>query len=417
MPNAPLTLSMITGKALSVLKNKLTVARYVNRSYDKSFGVSGAKYGTVLNVRNPVQYVGGEGSVLATIEDFVEDSVPLVLNRQPHVAVQFSSTELLLSIDEFADRVLAPAIANIANKIDRAVCQLTDACPSFVGTPLVIPTTSNIYLAAGAKLDKQMCPRDGNRYMVLDPDAQATIVPALQGLLSPVSEIGDQYRSGQMGKALGFQFDMDQNVVGHQVGALGGTPAFGATNTVFTGNSFILSGVTASIANYFRDGDKITFASTYAVNGQSKVSTGQLKQFRVVGDTASASDSTITITIEPPIYGPGSARQNVDVLPASGDLVSVLGLAQASQSTIASKVMPFMPAFHRDAITLACADLPLPGGTDMAQRASDDDLGISLRIIRDYNISTDQFPCRIDVLFGCKLLRPEFMSVVLSGTA
>src|ERR1017187_5703289 len=98
MPNAPLTLSMITGKALSVLKNKLTVARYVNRSYDKSFGVSGAKIGTVLNVRNPVQYDLSEGPVISTINDFVEDSVPLTLNRQPVIAMQFGSAELLLSI-------------------------------------------------------------------------------------------------------------------------------------------------------------------------------------------------------------------------------------------------------------------------------------------------------------------------------
>ena len=416
MPNAPLTLSMITGKALSVLKNKLTVARYVNRSYDKSFGVSGAKIGTVLNVRNPVQYDLSEGPVISTINDFVEDSVPLTLNRQPVIAMQFGSAELLLSIDDFSDRVLSPAIAKLANEIDRTICKLTNPCPSFVGTPLVIPNTSNTYLAAGAKLDKQLCPRDGNRYVVLDPDAQATIVPALQGLLVPGNVIGEQYSSGQMGKALGFQFDMDQNVVGHTVGALGGTPAVGATSAL-SGSTIVLSGVTASVVGYFKDGDKITFAASYGVNGQSKVSTGNLKQFSVVGDTDSASDSTVTITINPPIYGPGSPKQNVDALPSAGDLVSVLGLAQASQSTIANKVMPFMPAFHKDAITLACADLPLPGGVDMAQRASDEDLGLSLRIIRQYNIMTDQYICRVDILFGCQLLRPEFMTVVLSGAA
>ena len=53
------------------------------------------------------------------------------------------------------------------------------------------------------------------------------------------------------------------------------------------------------------------------------------------------------------------------------------------------------------------ADLPLPQGTDMAARVSDPQLGMSIRMIRDYDITTDKFPCRLDVLFGWAALRPE----------
>jgi hypothetical protein len=70
-----------------------------------------------------------------------------------------------------------------------------------------------------------------------------------------------------------------------------------------------------------------------------------------------------------------------------------------------SGVYPQNLIFHENAITLATADLLMPQGVDMASRQVHN--GISMRIVRQYDINNDRMPCRIDVLYGIKVLRPE----------
>jgi hypothetical protein len=48
----------------------------------------------------------------------------------------------------------------------------------------------------------------------------------------------------------------------------------------------------------------------------------------------------------------------------------------------------------------------MPKGVDFAHREVYD--GISLRVVRNYDIVNDKFPCRIDVLFGYKTVRPAW---------
>ena len=116
-PNQELTISMITNRALIVLENNLTFSNTVDKSYNDSFGVDGAKIGATINIRKPVQYLVTMGPAMQP-QSFIETYVPLTLTSQAQVSVNFTTSELLLNIDEFQDRVLKPAIAAIANKID-----------------------------------------------------------------------------------------------------------------------------------------------------------------------------------------------------------------------------------------------------------------------------------------------------------
>jgi hypothetical protein len=68
-------------------------------------------------------------------------------------------------------------------------------------------------------------------------------------------------------------------------------------------------------------------------------------------------------------------------------------------------------AYHADAFTLGTADLEIPQGVDFAARESYD--GISMRIVRAYDVSSDNFICRIDVLGGWATLRPELACRIL----
>jgi hypothetical protein len=398
MANTLLTISMITKESLRVLENNLTFAKGVNRQFDDKFGISGAKIGDTLNIRKPARYIGRSGRALAT-EDITETSVPLQLDTQFGVDISFTSKDMALSIDEFSDRFLKPAMATVANKIDRDGLALYKDVYNSVGTPGTTPTTLRTYLQAGAKLDYEACPRDSLRSVVIDPNAQVEIVDALKGLFQSSTEIKNQYESGNMGLAAGFKWSMDQNVQTHTLGPLGGASPL--TNGVPTSGAttLVTDGWTAAAASRLKKGDVFTIANVFAVNPQSRQSTGQLRQFTVTADVSSDGSGNATIPISPAITLTGPT-QNVSALPADNAAITVFGVA----STLATANM----AYHRDAFVLACADLPLPGGVDMASRVSDKQLGLSARMVRAYNINTDELPCRLDVLYGWKTVYPEF---------
>jgi hypothetical protein len=396
MANTLLTISMITREALRVLENNLTFTKGVNRQYDDKFGVEGAKIGTVLNVRKPPRYVGRTGTAIS-IEDATETQVAVTLDTQFGVDITFTSEDLALKIDDFSQRFITPAIATVANKIDSAGLALYKDIYNSVGTPGTTPNALLTYLQAGVLLDNNSAPMDGQRSVVITPLMQATIVDALKGLFQQSSAIANQYRKGQMGTAAGFDWLMDQNVNTHTVGPLGGTPLVnGSTSSGAT--TLVTDGWTSAAASRLLKGDIFTIAGVNAVNPQSRQSTGELQQFVVTADVSSDGSGNLTAAISPAITSSG-ANQTVDALPADNAALTIVGAA--------STQTPQGLAHHRDAFTLAMADLPLPQGTDMAARVSDSQLGMSIRMIRDYDITTDKFPCRLDVLFGWATLRPE----------
>ena len=194
-----------------------------------------------------------------------------------------------------------------------------------------------------------------------------------------------------MGMAGGFKWSMDQNVNAHTIGAHGGTPLVNGASQ--SGASLVTDGWGATSLN---KGDIFTIAGVFGVNPQSRQSTGELQQFVVTADNADAGDKTIAIS---PAIVTSGAMQTVTAAPADNAVITVLGVA----STSAIQSM----AFHRDAFVMGCADLQLPQGVDKAARVSDKQLGLSVRMVRDYDINNDKFPCRLDVLYGWKTVYPE----------
>ena len=391
--NELLTISMITREALRVLENNLRFTKQVNRQYDSKYGVEGAKIGTVLNVRKPPRYVGRTGQALA-VEGAVETQVQVTLNTQFGVDLQFSSQDLALSIDDFSERFIKPAIAVVANRVDNDGLAQYQNIYQAIGTPGTTPATLLLYLQAGQKLDEAAAPNDDLRSIVMTPAMQVTIVNALSGLFHQANAVSQQYMTGKMGTALGWEFYMSQNCNTHTYGTYAGTARVNGANQ--TGASLITDGWTAGAAT-LNKGDIFTLAGVNSVNPQSRQNTGSLQQF-VVTTTISDTTGAMTIAISPSIVTSG-ANQTVTASPADDALITVVGAT--------GTVSPQGLGFHRDAFTLACADLPLPGGVDMAARISDPQLGLSIRMVRAYDINTDNFPCRLDILYGWATLRAE----------
>jgi hypothetical protein len=340
--NTLLTMSMITNEALAVLENMLTFSKGVNRQYDDSFSVKGAKIGDTLNIRKPARFVGRTGQAIG-IEDVTETSIPLALNMQRGVDFTFTSADMALRVDDFSDRYLKPAIANVANAIDRDGLLLArNTVYNSIGTPGTTITSALPVLSAGAKMDDNACPRDGQRSIVWNPLSQAYLVDGLKSLFNASDKISEQYNTGNMGKALGFKHSVDQNVVNQVIGPLGGTPLVNGAGQ--TGNSLVTNGWTAAAAARLNLGDVFTLAGVYSVNPQNRQSTGQLQVFVATSAVSSDVSGNATIPISPSIT-PTGVFQNVTAAPAAGAALTVIGAAGVTT--------PQNIAYHRDAFTLA----------------------------------------------------------------
>lgn len=399
MANNLLTISKITNEALMVLENELTFTSEVDRNYDDQFAVVGAKIGNTVNVRRPGRFIGTTGPAL-NVEDFNETSVPVTLSTQFHVDTQFTTQDLALSLDMFSDRVLKPAIAAIANKVDRDGLQLAALnTANIVGTAGTPPTGLITYLTAGAYLDAEGAPRDGRRSCIVEPFTGATIVDSLKGLFVPSDRIGMQYEKGLMGRdSAGMNWKMDQNVVSQTFGSYAGT----ATINTSTDTGILTSGwaqtstLTLSKSGVFTPnvGDTFTIAGVYAVNPQNRQPYGsnKLRNFVV---TAISGNS---VTVSPAVISAGQF-QNVSI--------SSPGASAVTPFNQTGVVSPQNILMHRNAFTVAMADLELPEGVHFAGRAADKDLGLSIRVVRQYTINNDSIPTRLDVLYGWAPLYPE----------
>ena len=396
MSNQILTIAMITREALRILENNLMFTKQVNRNYDDESGKRGAKIGNTLNIRLPQRYVGRSGPVIS-VEDQTENYVSLTLGTQRGVDVQFTSQDMELSMDDFSERFLAPAIASVSNHIDYdGLSQAVNVYQS-VGTPGTTPSLLLNYLNAGVKLDFSAVPRDGMRAIVQDPQSQALTANQLTTLYNPTEEIAKQYTTGTMGRAVGFKWSMDQNVNSHVYGSQGNTPITKATTTQ-TGSSLIITTGGGTVTNYVQAGDVFTIATVYAVNPQTRATTGQLQQFVCTAAGSTNSGGTATLTISPSII-PSGQYQTVTVAPTGSNAITF----NASAGT--TEVMNL--AFHRDAFVLGSADLQLPKGVDMAARVSSKRTGLSIRMARQWDVVNDLFITRLDVLYGWATVYPQ----------
>jgi len=355
--NSILTIDMITRKALEILENNLVLTRNVNRQYDDSFAVEGAKIGSTLRIRLPDRALVTDGAALQTQDDN-EQFTTLTVASQKHIGVNFTSAELTMQLDDFADRVLKPRISQLASSIDADVANAFRTIGNSVGTPGTTPSTSLVLLQAQQKLNENaavMSPR----YATVNPAANAGLVEGMKGLFNPTDTISKQFKNGMMGTGvLGFdEINMSQSIKQFTTGSRGATGNTTSAAVTAEGATSIALTVASNVT--IKAGDVFTVADCFAVNPQTRESTGSLFQFVVLADVT-ASGTAVTVTVAP-IYSANHALATVNSLPGNSKAVVFVGAAstQYAQNLV----------YHKDAITFATADLLLPQGVDMAARA------------------------------------------------
>jgi len=392
MSNSLLTIDMITRKSLEILENNLVLTRNVNRQYDDSFAVEGAKIGSTLRIRLPDRALVTDGAALQ-VQDDNEQYTTLTVSSQKHIGVNFTSAELTMQLDDFAERVLKPRVSQLASSVDADVATSYKGIYNSVGTPGTTPSTSLVLLQANQKLNEFATPMSP-RYATVNPAANAGLVEGMKGLFNPTGTISRQFKNGMMGEGiLGLdEINMSQSISSHTNGDWG--TSITVTSTVTTQGQSTLGISFTGSSKVWNVGDVFTIAGVYAVNPQTRQSTGSLQQFTVTA--VATGSSTATLNISPALYTATNALATVDAFPQASAAVTMLGSALTSY--------PQNLVYHKDAISFATADLLLPQGVDMASRQVHN--GISLRIVRQYDINNDRLPCRIDVLYGFAAIRP-----------
>jgi len=394
MANSILTIDMITRKCLEILENNLVISRNVNRQYDDSFAIEGAKIGSTLRIRLPDRALVTDGAALQ-VQDDNEQYTTLAVASQKHIGVNFTSAELTMQLDDFAERVLKPRVSQLASSVDADVASVYKSIYNAVGTPGTTPSTSAVLLAAQQKLNEFATPMSP-RYATVNPAANAGLVEGLKGLFNPTGTISRQFKNGMMGEGvLGLdEINMSQSIVQHTTGVTPTAPIVATAVTTEGSTSLAISFTSGSPT--FKIGDVFTIASVFAVNPQTRQTTGSLQQFVVTADVTVSSNTTATLSVQPPMYTSANALATINAFPAASAVLTFLGGSATAY--------PQNLIYHKDAITLATADLLLPQGVDMASRQVHN--GISLRIVRQYDINNDRMPCRVDVLYGFAAIRP-----------
>jgi len=382
MANTLLTPTAVTREALRILHQKLNFVGNIVREYDDSYAKSGAKIGDSLKIRLPNQYTVRSGATLSA-QDTTETSTTLQVATQKGVDLNFSSVDLTLSLDDFSSRILDPAMSVLAANVEYdALSMYKDVSNSVWNGGAA--ATYNKALDARVILNRALAPYS-DRTALMDSQSMADVVKDTKTLFNDTTSLSKQFKEGFMGRAAGFDWMENTLLPAHTRGGSNG--AYLTNGATQTGATLVVdTGATAPAA-----GDVITIAGVFSVHPETKVSTGQLQQF-VVG----AGATTTSFPISPAIVATG-ATQNVSNAAADNSAIAFAGTASTAVGTSL--------LFQKEAFAFATADLVMPKGVDFA--ASEVVDGVSMRIVRMYDINNDKFPCRLDVLYGYKTLRPQ----------
>jgi len=396
MSNVLATTSIVSKMALAIIKNNLGFAKNVNRDWQDEFTGNmerGYAPGTTINIRKPPKYTYRAGRVAAP-QATVEGTVPLTLSQGGN-DIAFTSLERTLSVTRLEDKVMA-AIAPVVNEIDRQGLALAHySTYNTLNATGALPTTAALAIQAmtqmGQRLDEMAAPRDrGGRTVVANPALNAALVQGFGGFFNNPSKISSQYNTGMLSDSFGFNSAMDQNVDVHVNGAATATNINGAGQTGSTLTVVAIAGGTLT------RGTTITLPGVFAVNPQSRVSTGQLANFVV---TADALVGATSIAISPAIVTSG-AFQNVTASPTTAQPYVIQGAASTSYATNI--------AYHKDAFTLAMVPMFAPpsgkGNVSVSQQTED---GMTVKVTEYYDPVNDSMGMRFDVLFGWAATYPE----------
>jgi hypothetical protein len=384
MANSILTPTAVTREILRVAHEKATFIGTTSLQYDSSFAQTGAKIGTPLKIRLPNKYTVTTGKALVA-QDTSEESVTLTVATQKHVGMNFSQAELALELDDFKKRIVNPAVSVLISDVENDyLSSVTKKVYNSVGTAGTTPASMLTFGQARAAINRGLGPKDDERSIQIDSLAMAAMVNAYSALFHDQMEIKRQYRDGFISRNSGFDWYENERVYIHTTGSDHTTVT--VNDTVASGDTtFTTAGASVTVGTVF------TIANVNKVHPETKASLGESAQFVITA--INGNDWTIS-----PGFISTGATQNIDALPANGAAITLVG----SASTAYEQHL----AYHKDAFAFVTADLEKPEGVHFASQQNYE--GLSMLLVRQYDINNSNIPTRLDILYGYETVRPEW---------
>ncbi|HMF95085.1 MAG TPA: P22 phage major capsid protein family protein [Vicinamibacterales bacterium] len=395
----------VTKETARYFLNDLTVLAdgNVNRDYDDQYEQAGAKVGNTVLARMPQRFQALDGQALQ-LQNIFDQTVPVTLTNQKQVAFGYSSAQATTELDSIRSRYCQPGAEALANAAEVLFFQgVYRDIYQTVGMPGSTPGTQTLYLQAGTKLTDLATPLRG-RKAVLDPMAMQTLAGSNATLFNPTAVISENYKMGMFGRQqLGIdEWYQDPVVPAHTTGSFtASTPIVSGANQ--TGSSLSTTGW-ASGATTLNKGDTFTIAGVNSVNPLAYSSNGRLQEFVVKATVSDSSGAIAALQIDPPIITSGQL-QTVDASPAANAAITVRGATNPVGGTLTATVSRQSFVYHPDFATFVMADLVKPGAGAEATVINSRALRFSIRMVEQYQITTDQMPTRLDLLAGAATLQ------------
>lgn len=396
--------SLVTRYAVKEFLNSLVMASKVDRQLDEK-NVFAGKVGSSVQVRRPVLFEASDGAAISSTPDLEEGTVTVTLDQRKKVNFAVTSQDLTLNIEDANERYIKPAMQELAQKVESAIADSYSSIYNFSGTPGTTPSTFLAVGGAGSVMSKLGVPKAG-RCAFYDADASLALANGLSGVF-PQKIASKAIEEAAIGRYAGFDIYESNSLAMHTVGVATGTPLVNGASQDTTyalskdtdSQTLVTDGWTNSTTGILKAGDVFTIAGVNSVNRRTRADTGSLAQFVVLADADSgASTGPATLTISPPIITSG-AFQTVTAAPADNAAITVItGTGGTSY--------PQNLSFHKNAITLATAQIDTPTEGAVSSRENFD--GISIRTVRQYNATNDETIYRFDILFGVKVQNAGF---------
>jgi len=381
MANTLLTPTIIAREALVRLESTQVMGGLVHTEYSKEF----KQVGDTITVRKPAVFTADEFSTTISAQNVTEASVSVTLDIHADVSVEITTKELSLDIVDFGAQVIDGAVIAINELVDQKLCALYKDVFAFTGASGTTPSALSDITDPMKVLNIAKVPM-AQRRIVFDPISQAELLQLDSLVEVDKSGWNQGLRNANMGRVMGFDTYMDQNVTTHTAGdytaltdlTSNGIQAVGAT-------TFNIESAAGTSTDTVLEGDIFTIETGSAAG-----------QYVVTADSAAAVAGAVTVSIYPALRG------------ATADTDTVAFADETAGAHIPSL------AFHRNAFALVSAPLAVPlGATNASAYTAQLPNGLSMRVVMGYDNDSKKNLISFDCLFGVKTLYPELACRIL----
>jgi len=391
---------IIAKAAAKMLENEMHFCKSIARADESDYdGKNGYSAGNTIYINKPPRFTPQSTfDITSSKQDIVEEKTPLTLDIISTIGLGTDSLEFAheIQLKNYINRVVKPAVSRIAQDVEvKMLEKATDAVWNSVGNAGSNTFDPATVLAARARLTKGTTPIDDNRYLLLDSTAMGDAVNARKGPFQSADEVGKQYKMGYVGQADGFRWMESELLNSH---TNGNDVVFEVRTTVTAqgATQIVVEGLTTTTGTVTK-GTVFTVAGVYAVNPITKVQQEHLQQFVVLSNVTADGSGFATLDVSPAMYTTGNLK-NISGFPTDGNAIVPVG----SASTAYTQGL----AYHRDAFRMVSVPLVMPKNAELAAQETVN--GITIAIIRDFDVNTREMITRLDFLGGLCADRPEF---------